>query len=286
MVEQPAVVVSRRAECGEGPVWDAAAGVLHWVDIIPGEILRTDPATGETTAFVHPEMVGAVAPRADGGLVAAVASGYVGYDASGAVDHRIDCLPEGIRMNDAKVSPNGDFWAGSCAMDFAEGEGGMWMLDPDWNATLVLDGLTQPNGLDWSPARDWFYLVETQARKVLRFAWDAQRGAIASEPTVLIDADQFPGYPDGLCVDTRGHLWIAEFAGAAVYEFTPGGERVQKISIPTAQPTSCAFVGPKLDELWVTSAAAGLDEADALAGSVFRLQHLGATGLPSTPFGA
>jgi sugar lactone lactonase YvrE len=190
-------------------------------------------------------------------------------------------------MNDAKVSPNGDFWAGSCAMDFAEGAGGLWKLDADWNATLVLADLTQPNGLDWSPARDFFYLVETQARKVLRFAWDAESGTIASPATVLIGEDAFPGYPDGLCVDTRGHLWIAEFAGSAVHEFTPEGEKVRTFPIPTAQPTSCAFIGPELDELWVTSAAAGLEAAiDAMAGSIFRLTGLGATGLPSTPFGA
>ena len=286
MTDTATVVVQRRAECGEGPVWDAAAGVLHWVDIIPGEILRTDPATGETTVTSYPEMVGAAAQRAGGGIVAAVASGFVGFDRSGVVDHRVDCLAEGVRMNDAKVDPNGRFWAGSCAMDFAEGAGGLWMLDEQWNATLVLDGLTQPNGLDWSPARDFFYLVETQARQVLRFAWDAGRGAIDSEPTVLIHADAFPGYPDGLCVDTRGHLWIAEFAGAAVHEFTPDGERVRSIPVPTAQPTSCAFVGEALDELWITSAAVGIDPADdAEAGSIFRLRGLEATGLPSTPFG-
>jgi sugar lactone lactonase YvrE len=286
MSDRATLVVSRRAQCGEGPVWDAAAGALHWVDIVAGEILRSDPATGETTSTGYPEMVGAVAQRTDGGLVAAVASGYAGLDPAGNVDHRVDCLADGIRMNDAKVDPNGRFWAGSCAMDFAAGKGGLWMLGADWTPTLVLDGLTQPNGLDWSPGRDWFYLVETQARQVLRFAWDADQGAIASPPTVLIDADAFTGYPDGLCVDTRGHLWIAEYAGAAVHEFTPDGERVRTIPIPTAQPTSCAFVGPALDELWVTSAAAGLDPADDPdAGSVFRLRDLGANGLASTPFG-
>lgn len=286
MSEAAALAVRRRAECGEGPVWDASAGAMHWVDIVRGEILRTDPATGETTATRYPEMVGAVAQRADGGLVAAVASGFVGFDAAGEIDHRVDCLPNGIRMNDAKVDPKGRFWAGSCAMDFAAGRGGLWMLAPDWSATLVLDHLTQPNGLDWSPARDAFYLVETQARQVLRFAWDADRGTIASSASVLIDADSFPGCPDGLCVDSRGHLWIAEFGGAAVHEFSGTGERVRTIPIPTAQPTSCAFVGPALDELWVTSAAAGLDaEADPAAGSVFVVRDLGVTGIPSTPFG-
>lgn len=284
MTSDPAVVVSRRTECGEGPVWDAPNGILHWVDIIPGEILRTDPATGETAVTTYPEMVGAVAQRAGGGVVAAVASGFAGFDASGALERRVDCLGDGVRMNDAKVSPDGRFWSGSCAEDFAEGSGGLWMLDADWNATLVLDGLTQPNGMDWDLERGAYYLVETQARQVLRFAWDAARGTIDPTPTVLIGAGEFSGYPDGLCLDTRGHLWIAEFAGAAVHEFAPDGDRVRTIAIPTAQPTSCAFVGPELDELWVTSAGLGIAD-DPAAGSVFRITDLGATGRASTPFG-
>src|SRR5687768_14208792 len=101
------VAVSRRAECGEGPIWDPTASAVHWVDIIEGEMLVTDFATCETRATSYPGMVGAVAPRADGGVVAAVASGFVGLDAGGVIDRRADILPEGIRMNDAKTDPAG-----------------------------------------------------------------------------------------------------------------------------------------------------------------------------------
>lgn len=278
------VAVRRRAQCGEGPVWDAARNEVLWVDIVSGEILRTERATGTTVAQTHDAMVGAVALRTDRGLVAAVASGFIGWDAAGNQDRRVDCLPPGTRMNDAKVDPNGRFWAGSCAMEFAPGEGGLWVLDHDWSARRVLDGFTLPNGLGWSPSRDAFYLVESMGKKVFRYDWDVSRGEISGEAEVLIEWDGFTGLPDGLCVDARGHLWIAEYGGTGVHEFAPTGERVRTVAIPTAQPTSCAFAGPDLDELWVTSAAAGQDD-DPDAGSIFRLRGLGATGLPSTRFG-
>ena len=121
MSVQVSVAVSRRAECGEGPIWDPAANAVHWVDIIEGEMLVTDFASGETRVTPYPEMVGAVAPRVGGGVVAAVASGFVGLDADGVIDRRADILPEGIRMNDAKTDPAGRFWAGSCEMGFAAG---------------------------------------------------------------------------------------------------------------------------------------------------------------------
>lgn len=285
MNDNVTITVPWRAECGEGPFWHAASETVYWVDIVRGEILRTDVQSGETSVIGYPEMVGAVAPRELGGMVAAVTSGFVGLDDAGAVTHRVQCLGQGVRMNDAKTDPAGRYWSGSCAMDFLAGDGGLWMLDENWQAHLVLPGLTQPNGLGWSPDGHTFYLVETQDRTVLSFPFDPETSTLTPTPTVLIGPDAFPGYPDGLSVDSRGHLWIAEFAGSALYEFAPDGSRMRTIAIPTAQPTSCAFVGAELDQLWVTSAAAGLSESDdPHAGSVFLVSDHGTTGLPVPNF--
>ena len=63
-------------------------------------------------------------------------------------------------------------------------------------------------------------------------------------------------------------------------------ERV--IEMPVAQPTSCAFGGPDLDELFVTSAWKGLSAteraAQPLAGSLFRVRP-GVRGVAPVPFG-
>ncbi|MFV0426918.1 MAG: SMP-30/gluconolactonase/LRE family protein [Beutenbergiaceae bacterium] len=280
------VAVRARAECGEGPLWDPDANAVHWVDILAGKILTTDYLDGSTSVISYPQMVGAAAPRAHGGFVGAVASGFVAISQAG-ITQRIDCLPEGIRMNDAKVDPAGRYWAGSCAYDFAEGKGGLWRLDQEWNAELILSSLTQPNGLGWSPDGATFYLVETQARTLHRYHYDALGGVLDPSPDLVVGADQFPpGLPDGLAVDSRGHLWITMFGGSAVHEFTPEGELVRTLDIPTLQTTSCMFVGPDLDELWVTSAADGLTaDQDPHAGSIFRVTGLGVAGLPVPRFG-
>ena len=113
MFENVSVALSRRAVCGEGPLWHGASDTVYWVDIEAGEILRTDLGTGTTKVIVYPEMVGAVAPRERGGMVAAVTSSFVGLTDDSTVTHRVDCLPEGIRMNDAKTDPAGRY----CAAD-------------------------------------------------------------------------------------------------------------------------------------------------------------------------
>ncbi|UNK70448.1 SMP-30/gluconolactonase/LRE family protein [Microbacterium sp. H1-D42] len=279
-VVNPRVVVSRRAICGEGPYWDTVSDTVVWVDIVGKQVLRTTIGA-ETTVVDYPEMVGAAAPRENGGLVLAVESGFAVLDADGAVTHRFDILSDIVRMNDAKVDPAGRYWAGSCAMDFAAGKGGLWRLDEDLHAELILPGLTQPNGIGWSPDGTTMYLAETQDRVILRFDFDPSSSTITSEPTVF--AKDFPGYPDGLCVDADGHLWLAEFGTGTVYELDTEGAVLHTIRIPTAQPTSCAFVGPDLRTLWVTSAADGQDD-DPHAGSVFEIADHGATGLPVALF--
>ncbi|MFE6736590.1 SMP-30/gluconolactonase/LRE family protein [Microbacterium sp. NPDC057650] len=280
MTDRIDVVVPARAACGEGPYWDPRDGSVVWVDIVGRQIHRTDSA-GSTTTIDYPEMVGAAAPRAGGGLVLAVESGFALVDDAGAVTSTVDVLAPPIRMNDAKVDPQGNYWAGSCAMDFSAGRGGLWRLGTDLAAELVVPDLTQPNGIGWSPDGRTMYLVETQDRLVLAFDFDPDAATVTDRGRVL--AEGFVGFPDGLSIDAEGHIWLAEYGGRAVHELSETGRTLRTVDIPTDQPTSCAFVGPQLDRLWVTSAAAGLD-ADPLAGSIFEIHGHGAHGLPVALF--
>ena len=95
------------------------------------------------------------------------------------------------------------------------------------------------------------------------------------------------GHPDGLTVDAGGHVWVACYGGSAVRRFTPNGEPAGLVRLPVRNVTSCAFGGPDLAELFVTTAAEGLSDAERAeqpdAGRVFRCRP-GVTGLPAVPF--
>lgn len=274
-----------RAQVGEGPVWHKETGSVYWVDIVAGEVHQTSLDSKVTKTFTIAESVGAVAPRETGGLVAAVASGFMGFDAEGGETHHRKILAPGLRMNDAKTDPRGVYWSGSCELDFEPGRGGLWRMDKDWEPSLVLEGLTLPNGLGWSPDGHTFYLVDSLERVVRKYGYDPGSSQMDTQSEVLMGPEMFPGLPDGLAVDTRGHLWIAEFSASALHEFSPEGILLQTISMPTSQPTSCAFVGDGLDQLWVTSAALGVDPAkDPDAGAIFEVQGHGAVGMPVAKF--
>ena len=82
---------------------------------------------------------------------------------------------------------------------------------------------------------------------------------------------------------------MALYDGWAVRRYTPSGGFDRSIRLPVARVTSCAFGGPDLCDLYVTSAADGLSAAELaeqpLAGEPLR-HPAGQAGLPITPFAA
>ncbi len=94
------------------------------------------------------------------------------------------------------------------------------------------------------------------------------------------------GFPDGLTCDASGCVWIAQWGASRVSRFSPEGESLDVIHLPVAQPTSCAFGGPGLKRLFITTASQGLDaasNANGLAGAVFAAD-LEVGGLPGARF--
>src|SRR3982751_6641673 len=90
------------AHHGEGPVWDAAGRRLLWVDLIAGRVLSWSPEEQSFDELRLGRAVGAVAPRAGGGLVAAVREGFAILGADGRetlVTQPLADSPE-LRMND------------------------------------------------------------------------------------------------------------------------------------------------------------------------------------------
>jgi sugar lactone lactonase YvrE len=273
-----------RAEVGEGPHWDADSQCLWWVDLLAGLVHCSDLKSGQATTFSVGWPVGAVVARASGGLVAADARGYSYLSPSGEVLERAQMLPVGHRMNDAKTDPAGRLWAGSTTMEFTSGEGAMHVLSPGGAVATVLTGLTLPNGLGWSPAGDTFYLVDSMQGRLRAWDFDFATGEITS-PRTLVEFGGQDELPDGLCVDATGTIWVAIWGGSRLERYSPDGWPLGPVPMPVAQPSSCAFAGPGLDILVVTSAHRGLgDRATKLDGALLGVSSPGAVGFPGAKF--
>jgi len=274
---------------GEGPHWSVASQRLHWVDILAPAFVTGDPLTGERDTLAMPELVGVVVPRAAGGFLAATESGIKTFDTRGEV--RPLASPEsdrpGNRFNDGKCDTRGRFWVGSLAINTAPGHGALWRLDPDGSVHLMADGFHISNGMGWSPDDTRFYFTDSGARVIHEYDFDVDSGAIEN-PRVFARVDESAGVPDGLAVDADGFVWSAQWDGWSVVRYDPDGRVDRVVTLPVPRPTSCAFGGPTLQTLFVTSARirlSGTQLAEApLSGSLFAVDA-GVRGLPETMWG-
>jgi sugar lactone lactonase YvrE len=278
--------VDAQARLGEGPVWCAGEGVLYWVDIDLGRVHRYDPVSGTDEYLDVGEPVGAVVPTRSGGLAVASRSGF---GLIGAWPQPPQLLagveadrPE-TRMNDGACDTRGRFWAGTMHASLEPGHGSLYRLDPDGTVTRMVGDVSISNGVAWSPDDSVMYYVDTRTGGVDAFDFDAERGQIAGRRR-LLEIDPADGEPDGLVVDAEGCLWIGMWNGWAVRRYAPDGALVGLVDVPCARVTKCAFGGPGLDELYITTANPGEPSPDEPhAGGLFRVSP-GISGLPATPF--
>ncbi|WP_432190765.1 SMP-30/gluconolactonase/LRE family protein [Streptomyces sp. bgisy027] len=259
------IAVRAEAELGEGPTWDARSGRLLWIDILGARIHTFDPVSGRRTVRTVPQHVGAVKPRAGGGLVLNLRDGVGLLDADDSFRWLHHEPVPGRRANDAAVAPDGSLWAGTMRYDEAPGGGSLSRFTGDGSASLVLDDVAVSNGTGWSPDGSLMYYIDSPTRRVDVF--DHADGRVGERRT-FVEIEDGAGFPDGLTVDADGCVWVALWDGSAVRRYTPGGELDRVIELPVPRVTACAFAGPDLTDLYITTARVGLTSPLPLSGSL------------------
>ena len=282
---------TEQTQLGEGIRWDGRRGELLAVDILAGRVarglLRNDGLIERVGVYQLPETVGMIAPiQGDDGWVLGSGRGFVHLALDGTHRTIAQVAPAGTRMNDGACDPQGRFWGGTLADDHHTGGGALYRLDRTGRTEVMLEGLTISNGIGWSPDGRTMYLVDSGPRVVHAFTFDGDRGTI-SAGRVLVTVPEDIGAPDGMTVDAAGDLWVAIYGGGRVNHYAPDGSLRDVYPIPARECTCCAFGGPGLHRLFVTTATEGwTDEqrrSDLAAGLVYRVDT-DATGRPAAPF--
>lgn len=294
----PEVAFAARARLGEGPWWDAAAGALWWVDILGRRVHRFRPAAagddGDGDGAVEDEhwdvgeVVGCAVPARSGKVVLGLRHALALLDPeTGGVETlaEVETGRPRNRLNDGRADARGRLWVGSMSAD--PGGGALYRFDPDGTLHTMETHLTVSNGLGWSPDGGTFYLTDSPAKTIWAYDFDEEAGTIRNR-RVFADLTRGGAFPDGLAVDAEGGVWSAQYAGGCVLRLGPGGRETARVEIPVTRPTSCAFGGADLRDLYVTTASAGagedeLDEKPA-TGDLFRVRA-GVAGLPAHRFG-
>jgi L-arabinonolactonase len=275
---------------GEGIIWDAAAGLVRWADIHGRALWSHDPSTGRTSHRPAPGRLTAFAPRARGpGLLAAFADRIALWDPETGAETPVapyGAGRPGLRLNDGKTDRQGRFIVGGMDEAAHAPEAHLLRVGADLRVETLFGGVRIANGTCFAPDGRTLYFADTPTRLLRAFPYEPADGSLGT-PRTLADFAPGPGWPDGACVDAEGGIWVAEWDGARVVRLDPEGRIERTVALPVPKVTCCAFGGPDLATLYITTARQG-SEADApdptpRAGGLFAVRP-GVRGLPDAPF--
>ena len=279
------VLTSDRHVLAEGPVWASATNTLLWVDVERGEVFEgviEGTAVRQTRVERFDGKVGAVVPGEGGRLLVAGHERLVVVETDGSrtlgpviVDDVTDS-----RTNDGAVDPHGRLLIGTIAHDELGGHDRLFRIEDDGSRTTLDRDLSISNGIAFSPDGRTLYNADTLRGTIWGRKYDPTTGEVGERREQL----RIDGYPDGICVDAHGDIWIAVWASGEVRCYSPAGELRHVVSVPAPHVSSVAFVGPALDRLLITTASRDLDDAGLAehpdAGRLF-IVDVGVVGTPT-----
>lgn len=277
MTEATQVLASRN-RLGEGPIWNSQEEKLYWVDILDGTFWRWRPDSDAHEIFHVGTPIGVMAFRASGGLLMATKKGFATWDER---TQQLEVIAnpiadkEHMRFNDGAVDCAGRFWAGTMSMsNESSKEGILYRLDPDRSVHVMETGISVSNGIGWSPDNTIMYFTDSPQRVIYAYDFDAATGTITNR-RIFARLQDSNAVPDGLTIDSAGYIWSACWDGAKIVRYAPDGQVERVIQVPALRTTSCVFGGSELNELYITSAWNGLDEATLerypFSGDIFKL---------------
>ena len=281
---EPVCVVPAGDWTGEGVLWKPDEKALYWVDISRFLIHRWDFENRCTQSwqFDEPPAALALSDRPDT-LVVAVASRAITWkpatDQRAWLSKSLVDWPD-VRLNDGAAGPDGKFWVGSMRnnigrdgshLDVDYGtEGELLRVDSSGSYQVLQKGIGISNTICWNPRGDLLYFADSVRNEISVFDYDASSGEINNKRPFLKNFHR--GLPDGSAVDRDGYVWNARHSGACVVRIAPDGVVEQTVELPTSNITNCAFGGPDLKTLYITSARVVDGKPERLQGSLFSIE--------------
>ena len=118
---------------------------------------------------------------------------------------------------------------------------------------LLVDTLTRPNGIAFSPDHKKMYIANSDSEKVRWYEYEMSDSGTVVSGKIFYDAGLESkidkGAPDGLKIDSKGNIFATGPGG--VWIFSPSGKVLGKIRLPN--PTAnCALTGDD-KTLFITS---------------------------------
>ncbi len=274
-------IVAERLGFTEGPVW-TRDGRLLVTSISHGKVYEV-ASEGARVAAETGGGPNGMTEGADGALYITQNGGIFGSERSpnpappgiqviehGSVRYLVDGLGA---PNDCCFGPDGRLYftdPRGWAVPENLPPGRVYAMELDGPPELLVEGPAFTNGIAFGPDPTQLYVAETFGRRVLVYA---VRDGRLDEAREFCRTDL--GFPDGMCFDEQGRLYVASTTAEEVQVFDRDGACIERLACGTGSlVTNCSFGGADGRTLFVT---------DSRGGRVLAFD-LPVAGLPLYPF--
>jgi sugar lactone lactonase YvrE len=158
-----------------------------------------------------------------------------------------------FHCNDMVVDKKGRAYIGNFGFDLVAGEpvkpAEIILVTPAGDARVVAEGLLFPNGMVITPDEQTLIVAETWGNCLTAFDIEPD-GSLKNRHDWAKLAEV---YPDGICLDAEGAIWIAAPHPGEVLRVQQGGNVTHRLNVST-KPYACMLGGPNRRILFVCTA--------------------------------
>lgn len=261
------LIFYNNSELLEGPMYDAIHNFLYFVSIIDGIVYCIDLTTKEILSMKLNSPVGCIFILDKKTVLAASKNGFYQIDFNKNKSKFVFQMkiPEDVRYNDGIIDPKGRYLVGTMGYPNVRDHVGKVYSYHQGSYNILIDGTTISNGLIFSKDGTILYFIDTPTKKVAKYNYNTTDGSAKFDSYVIEFKEN--GYPDGMCMDEDGMLWIAEWGGSQVSKWNPkNGEKINQIKLPCPNVSSCCL--DKSGNLFITTAKSDNLE-DVFGGGLF-----------------
>lgn len=254
----------------EGPRWHD--GRLWFSDFYTHRVLAVSPDGIVETIVEIPQRPSGLGWTSDGALlVVSMLDRRVLRVENGATRVLADLSAVATGpCNDMVVDSRGRAYVGNFGYDRHKGEPPrttcLARVDPDGRVTRAAEDLFFPNGTVITPDGRTMIVGETQGHRLTAF--DVAPDGTLSNRRVWAQFEDAV-FPDGICLDAEGAIWISDARGSALLRVREGGKIDGTVSTGSRYAFACMLGGADRRTLFVcTSTGSGPGMADKRDGAI------------------
>lgn len=252
----------------EGPAWFAAGNYLLWSDIPNNRILRWDGNDGHVSTYRNPSdntnghtvdgqgrlvscqhRTRSVTRTEHNGSISVLAQSFEGHRFNSPNDVVVNA-DDSVWFTDPSYGILSDYEGDKATPEM---DCHVYRIDADGSITRVINSMTKPNGIAFSPDGEAVFVSDTGASHdtsltphIKRFELSADKKTVTTNTSVF--ANCTAGMFDGFRFDSDGRLWTS--AADGVHCYLPDGTLIGKIKIPELV-ANVEFGGPKRNRLFI-----------------------------------